>query len=94
MKRNNQKSTETYDEMTQASQQSTRVVSTPSLQATRPPAARSHIDHPDHPSVVNQAAVDLLLSWQTDDEQEQRDTWDYLKRVLEEDRLSDRSIFP
>lgn len=28
------------------------------------------------------------------DEEEQRETWEYLKRALDEDRLSDRKLFP
>ena len=42
----------------------------------------------------NQAAIRLLESWRTGDEQEQRETWEFLKRVLDEDRLSDRPFFP
>lgn len=46
--------------------------------------------------VINQAAIDLLTSWLEDDEEsiaEQKETWAYLKRVLDEDRLSDRKLF-
>ncbi|SRR6266540_185328 len=44
---------------------------------------------------VNSAALALLQSWAEEgDEQEQRDTWEYLKIVLDEDRLSDRKLFP
>jgi len=42
-------------------------------------------------------AVALLESWcNVDEEQaaEQRETFEYLKRVLDEDRLSDRKLFP
>jgi len=45
----------------------------------------------------NEAAIRLLRRWrETDasDEQEQRETWEYLRRVLDEDRLSDRKLFP
>jgi hypothetical protein len=42
----------------------------------------------------NQAAIELLRSWRQGDEQEQRETLAYLKRVLDEDRLSDRKLFP
>lgn len=40
-------------------------------------------------------AIALLRLWREDesDEEEQRETWDYLKRVLDEDRLSDRKLF-
>ena len=42
-------------------------------------------------------AINLLDSWCEVDEaqvQEQRETWEYLKKVLDEDRLSDRKLFP
>ncbi len=42
----------------------------------------------------NEAAIQLLRLWRQGDEQEQRETWEYLKRTLEEDRLSDRKLFP
>jgi hypothetical protein len=45
---------------------------------------------------VNQALA-LLQSWyveQSDEREEQRETWEYLKKVLDEDRLSDRKLFP
>ncbi|MEM7351262.1 MAG: hypothetical protein AAF657_10680 [Acidobacteriota bacterium] len=42
-----------------------------------------------------QHAVDLLQSWiDSDDADEQNDTGDYLIRSLDEDRLSDRKLFP
>ena len=41
----------------------------------------------------NQAALQLLQTWCTDDAQEQAETWMVIKKVLEEDRLSDRSLF-
>ena len=40
------------------------------------------------------AAIELLRSWCKGDKQEQRETLEYLKRVLDEDRLSDRKLFP
>jgi len=42
----------------------------------------------------NKAAIQLLESWRHGDEQEQRETWEYLERALNEDRLSDRRLFP
>ncbi len=37
----------------------------------------------------------LFQSWcEDEDETEQRETWEYLKRALDEDRLSDRRLFP
>jgi len=41
----------------------------------------------------NQAIIDLLESWRRGDEQEQRETLDYLIRVLDEDRTSYRKLF-
>ena len=41
----------------------------------------------------NQAALQLLQTWRTDDAQEQTETWMVIKKALEEDRLSDRSLF-
>ncbi len=40
--------------------------------------------------------VDLLQSWIEDDdgEEEQRETGEYLIRVLDEDRTSERKLFP
>ncbi|WP_202803624.1 hypothetical protein [Spirulina subsalsa] len=44
----------------------------------------------------NQAAVDLLDSWLGDDEDEaeHQQAWDFLETALDEDRLSDRPLFP
>ena len=44
----------------------------------------------------NQAAINLLDSWLSEDEDacEHQQTWDYLKKVMDEDRLSDRPLFP
>ena len=41
----------------------------------------------------NQAALQLLQAWRTDDAQEQAETWMVIKEALGEDRLSDRSLF-
>jgi hypothetical protein len=55
------------------------------------------------PSVVdeeqaqkNQAALDLLDSWLKDDEDptDQQQAWEFLQTALDEDRLSDRPLFP
>jgi hypothetical protein len=42
----------------------------------------------------NQGLIQLLRSWREGDEQEQRSTWEYLKQALDEDRLSERKLFP
>ncbi len=46
------------------------------------------------PSQKNAALIQMLRSWREGDEQEQRNTWEYLKRALDEDRLSERKLFP
>ncbi len=42
----------------------------------------------------NLALSQLLKSWREGDEKEQRDTMQYLRKALDEDRLSDRELFP
>ena len=37
---------------------------------------------------------DLLKSWREGDEQEQRETLEFLQKVLDEDRFSTRKLFP
>jgi hypothetical protein len=44
-----------------------------------------------------EAVIELLESWCQGDEEEQKEqkeTWVYLKKTLDEDRLSDRKLFP
>ena len=54
----------------------------------------------DNPSPLQRhlALVQLLKSWreedEKEDEQEQRDTWEQLKQALDQDRLSNRKLFP
>ena len=40
----------------------------------------------------NQAALQLIQAWRTDDAQEQAEIWMVIKKALEEERLSDRSL--
>ncbi len=44
----------------------------------------------------NQAAIDLLDSWldESEDAAEHQQAWECLKTALDEDRLSDRPLFP
>jgi len=44
----------------------------------------------------NRAAIDLLDSWLDDNEDasEHQQAWEFLKTALDEDRLSDRPLFP
>ncbi len=45
-------------------------------------------------SKKNKKAIELLDSWiEKGDEQEQKETWEYLKKELDENRLSDRKFF-
>ncbi len=47
------------------------------------------------PATDSESAVALLQSWcDEEDSQEQRETWTFLKTALDEDRLSDRKLFP
>jgi hypothetical protein len=41
----------------------------------------------------NQAALQLLHAWRTDNAQEQAETWASIQAALEEDRLADRPLF-
>ena len=41
-----------------------------------------------------EAAVAMLRSWYEEDPAEQRDTWEKMRAVLGEERLSDRELFP
>jgi len=42
----------------------------------------------------NQAAIELLRLWrEEDDEQEQKETAEYLEQVIDEDRMSNRPLF-
>jgi tetratricopeptide (TPR) repeat protein len=47
----------------------------------------------DLPPIDAGAALALLQSWYEEDPREQRETWKYLKKALDEDRLSDRKLF-
>ena len=45
----------------------------------------------------NRPLIELLRSWREVDEEEareQRETWEFLKQALDEDRLSYRKLFP
>lgn len=51
---------------------------------------------PQLPVVDVNEAILLLQSWNVEsspEQDEQRDTWEYLKKALDEDRLSDRKLF-
>lgn len=41
----------------------------------------------------NRAAIDALRAWRETGDDEQPDTWEYLRRVLDEDRPSHRKLF-
>lgn len=53
------------------------------------------LDHAVAPRERQRDAIALLQSWIDDgDEQEQRETGDFLIKALDEDRLSNRKLFP
>ena len=63
------------------------------------PQPTTHTDSPDEERRKeqirrNQVVIDLLNAWEQEDEEEQRETWEFLKRALDEDRLSFRKLFP
>jgi len=59
------------------------------------PSTTSAIINPEQ-AQKNQAAINLLDSCLSEDEDasEHQQTWDYLKKAIDEDRLSDRPLFP
>ena len=49
------------------------------------------------PDVDVNRALALLQSWYVEEapeRDEQRETWEFLRQALDEDRLSDRKLFP
>ena len=70
---------------------STRSLST--LQPAEAESVESAETIPVTRQAKNEAAIRLLRSWREGNEQEQRKTWEYLKRALDEDRLSYRKLF-
>jgi hypothetical protein len=46
------------------------------------------------PATNVESAIALLQSWCDEDAEEQRETWEFLKTALEQDRLSNRKLFP
>jgi hypothetical protein len=61
-----------------------------------PPADKGvQVDPASLPRKPRGKLVDLLQSWiEAGDAQEQKETGEYLIRILDEDRLSDRRLFP
>lgn len=62
--------------------------------ADEPTAPNERAAETELPATDLESAVALLQSWNDEDEQEQRETWEFLKTALDEDRLSDRKLFP
>lgn len=59
--------------------------------------AMEEIKNPDpiKKAARQKALSELLRSWREDgDEQEQKETWEFLRQALDEDRLSNRRLFP
>lgn len=46
------------------------------------------------PAPAQNRAIALLQSWANASQEEQTDTWTYLRRALDEDRISNRRLFP
>ncbi|MCU0239880.1 MAG: hypothetical protein MUC29_10600 [Pyrinomonadaceae bacterium] len=56
--------------------------------------AKKNVKKADKNLVKNNLATVLLIdSWLNDDEKEQKETFEYLKKALDSDRLSDRKLF-
>jgi hypothetical protein len=55
--------------------------------------SQSPLEERRHPA-TNAQIHDLLQSWLTEDAEEHRETWELLKRALDEDRPSARKLFP
>ncbi len=66
----------------------------PVLQSAEDESVKPSDNTPATRQAKNEAAIRLLRSWREGDEQEQCETWEYLKRVLDEDRPSNRKLFP
>lgn len=49
---------------------------------------------PDQPPASPPAVVRLLEQWMTEDEIEQRETFEILRRALDEGRAADCKLFP
>ncbi len=59
------------------------------------PRQSSSIDnHLSDDAKKREALIHLLQPWREGDEQEQRETLEFLQKALDEDRLSDRKLFP
>jgi hypothetical protein len=43
---------------------------------------------------INQAAIALLRSWRNEDPERHRQDWEALKQAIDEDRPSERELFP
>jgi transketolase len=52
-------------------------------------------ENPTQKDARDLAVSQLLQSWEDEsDEQEQKETWEYIKQALDQDRLSNRPLFP
>ena len=67
----------------------------PPVPASNPIIDESHPIIDEEQAKKNQAAIDLMRSWmENDDEKEHQETFEFLKKALDEDRLSNRPLFP
>lgn len=74
---------------------------TPALPTSTSTQARTNLLHwlenrtPEGEEVRSQAISNLFKSWEAEnDEPDHQETWEFLKTALDEDRLSDRPLFP
>lgn len=61
---------------------------------TSPAKTRSTADVSLARTKRNRRAIALLRRWKEANDDEQRETWEFLKKALDEDRPSGRKLFP
>jgi hypothetical protein len=72
-------------------------IATKRTDTTELPRTDADIASEEHDTAAIRELIALLDSWVAVDEegiQEQKETWAFLKQALDEDRLSNRKLFP
>ena len=72
-------------------------IATTPTDTTELPRTDAEIASEEHDAAAIRELIALLDSWIAVDEegiQEQMETWEFLKQALDEDRLSNRKLFP
>ncbi len=64
------------------------------MQADVPVSIATDVEQRAQQRHANEAAIQLLRAWREGDADEQRETLEYLQCVLDEDRSSNRPLFP